>query len=314
MTVAQKFLFDRIFDLPGTLPGPDAPGIDPETGNNAAADAASEEEALATYTESDLADARDAGFSAGREEGRREGLEGQEKVIANALNTIAERLNDLLRVEDEHHATTERQALAVMTAAARKVLPDLSRRGALGEIEHLTRDLLERLRHESRVTVRVHPDLVDALTSRFDHFTSELTAGNELSVRGDAQIAHGDCRLEWGGGGAERRVETLLNEMDAIISRNLDGPDSVSTAPTASTGTEDEATAPAPPRETETPEVSELHQAQEAITRLSETRASQTEGTRSSEPERESAAGPDEGVETEPASPFPDGQARPSEV
>lgn len=298
MPTAQKFLFDRTFDLPRPPPGSE---LDVENDNEALAETVSEGEAPVNYTESDLDDARQAGFSAGREEGRREGLEGQEKLIADALSTIADRLKDLICIEDEHHAATERQALAVMTTAARKVLPDLSERFALGEIEHLTRDLLERLRHDSRVTVRVHPDLADALTSRFDDLASELAARSELSVLGDAHVALGDCRLEWGDGGAERRVEALLGEMDAIISRNLDGLESGSTALDA----QNEAAAATPPGETTDPQVSELRQAQETITRLAETGTSQTDEPRSGRSGRKAAADPDDGVETVPVSPPP---------
>jgi flagellar assembly protein FliH len=221
-------------------------------------------------------------------------------------------LDELLRVEVEHHAETERHALTLMATAARKVLPDLSRRNALGEIEHLARELLDRLRHESRVTIRTHPDLAEALRPRVEEVKAELGAKCEVTVLGDADVINGDCQLEWGDGGAERRVETLLDEIDAIVARNLEG-GSRDSAYADETPRADECETPGDDRAPEST-VAELRQAQATLAQLSNSRASQGEEKPSDRPVQSAVEGPEDGGDKGPADTAPADPANPNDA
>jgi flagellar assembly protein FliH len=72
-----------------------------------------------------------------------------------------------------------------------------------------------------RITVRVHPTLVEAVRQQCGRAAEAASFEGKLIVTADAKIAPGDCRVEWGDGGAERDQTRLWAEIDAVVERAL---------------------------------------------------------------------------------------------
>ncbi len=207
MTAAKKFLFDTAFDNASTFEEEERQK-EPEV-------------EVTTFSQADVDAAREQGVTAGKEEGIREAANTTEHRIMESLTALVGRLSDLFRSQEEVNTNTARNAITVAAAIARKVLPDLNRRNALGEVERLVEMAMEKMLEDSRVVVRVNPELRDPLAERIDGQTAGTAAEGRVTVSGDADLAVGDCRIEWSDGGAERNTAAMWKDIDAIIERNL---------------------------------------------------------------------------------------------
>lgn len=219
MANVRKFLFDTSFDAP---PAPDEPDVDE------AEDAAPEPEPPPppppTFSQEEMAEARAEAQAAGREEGLNEATAGIERRAASALEAVDTRLGLLAETQAAANAAVEREAVAVALAVARKMLPELAARNALAEVSRAVEEALALIREEPRVTVRVAPDLVEALEARLTEAAGRGGFAGRVTVAGDPAIGGADCRIDWVTGGAERDAQALWNEIDAIVVRNLGQP------------------------------------------------------------------------------------------
>jgi flagellar assembly protein FliH len=209
MTVATKFLFDTVFDTGEENEQPES------------ADEIEPEEEAPTFSEEDVNQARSEGFAAGREEGIRESANATECRIMETVAMIAERLSELFRVQEEASAAAAQNAISVATAVTRKVFPDLARRNALGEVDLVLRDVMDKVADEPRVVMHVNDQLYEPLTQRIATLAGHHGFQGQVLLRADAEIPPGDCRLEWSNGGCDRDAAGLWREIDAIIARNL---------------------------------------------------------------------------------------------
>ena len=216
---ATKFLFDTRFDL-DDLPPLDEPAP-------AAEDVAEAEPAVVelppppTFSEEDLAKVREEAFAEGLAEGLRKAAESTEARIAEGATLIGQRLAEMVRSQAEAREEDACEAVQVAQAIARKLFPDLNRRHGLEEIESLVRQSLQRVRGEVQVLLRVHESLADPLSARLESLALSAGFQGNVKIAGSPEVAAGDCRIAWSGGGAGRDTEALWREIDAVIDRNL---------------------------------------------------------------------------------------------
>jgi flagellar assembly protein FliH len=216
---ATKFLFDNRFDLD------DLPPMDEQA--TAAEDAAETPEPVEepppppTFSEEEMAKAREGAFAEGMAEGFRKAAESTEARIAEGVTLIGQRLAEMIKAQSEARDDDARQAVQVAQAIARKLFPELNRRHGLEEIESLVRQSLQRVRGEPQVLLSVHESLASPLSGRLEAVALSAGFQGSVKVAGSAEVGAGDCRIAWSGGGAGRDAETLWREIDAVIERNL---------------------------------------------------------------------------------------------
>jgi len=239
MTVTlQKFMFDTAFD------------DEPEAGPAAPEPEQPEEEEpepeiiVPTFSEEDLAAAREDGFAAGKQEGQQETSVSVEARIAETLAVIDTKCADLFQAQENDSGELSRAAVSVAMEVARKIVPNLAESTALDEIEQIIRSVFEKIVEEPHVTINVHPELADDLRGRIESMSKTRTYEGNIHVQPDESTAIGDCRLEWSNGGTERNTTALWRDIDEIVDKYLDGRPTVWTRP--------DETAPAPPEETAT--------------------------------------------------------------
>lgn len=216
-----KFLFDRSFDEEAK----EAPGSAPETEADmaevAAEDEVEPEQEVPTFSEEEVAAARQEGYAKGKGDGIREAATGIERRIADTLDGVGARLADLLSQAEEARDSTVQSGVSIATAITRKLFPELSRRGAVSEVEAIVAAALERGIEEPRVVVRVDPEIYGQVA---EHIHAQAVARGfegKVLVMEDPDLLQGDCRVEWSNGGAERDSASLWQEIDEIIERNL---------------------------------------------------------------------------------------------
>jgi flagellar assembly protein FliH len=203
MASAMKFLFDNSFDVA------ESPALSPAAPPR-------------QFSEEDILAARDEGFAQGEAAGRAAALTSIEQASAKTLTVIGARLNDAGQEIERIRAATMSDALKVLGAAIRKVIPELARRNALNEIEQLVRECLQAIYDEPRVVVRGHDRVIAALQPRIDAMAASCGFHGKIVLFADDQLNETDCRVEWADGGAERNLDDMWRQIDAAIERIAD--------------------------------------------------------------------------------------------
>jgi flagellar assembly protein FliH len=230
MGTFEKFLFENSFDSEQT--------------REARARAAAEAEAAAapppaSYSEEDLAAARQSAYQEGHAAGLAEVESSQARRLADLLESLPDHLTELRRQLEAQETERRREALEAAVTVVRKLFPQLARQGGLDEIGAVVDSCLERLRDEPRLVIRCADQDLDELRGRIESSATRAGFEGKLVFLADEAIAAGNLRVEWADGGAERDLAGLWREIDAIVERAL---------------TPADATGPAAKQETAAPE------------------------------------------------------------
>ncbi len=215
MAATQKFLFDTIFDVE------QAPEDEDETPDEE--EEAEPEVVVPTFSEEEMAAAREESFATGKAEGVNEAAEATERLISASLEKLSQQFDSLFKAQEEADAAIMENAISVACGITRKVFPALNQQGALGEIERMTVMSLEKILEEPQVIIAVNPELEAALNERLNTLTAQAGYKGEVKIIADDGIVPGDCRIEWSGGGAHRDMDAMWQEIDEIVERNLSG-------------------------------------------------------------------------------------------
>ena len=199
MTAAAKFMFDEDF-----APGGDKPTITVVEHERRSADA----EAVAHRK----------GFEAGQTQARRRPAE----RIARALTQIADSMARLNAALTGIEARLETEAVQVAVAVARKLSPELV--GA--------RAARRNLRAGQRSVPPVGGDAADRHSHRRRHFRRDQGKARRDRAPArlrrtpdradaDANVAPGDCRIEWADGGVTRDTAATLATIEDVVGRYI---------------------------------------------------------------------------------------------
>jgi flagellar assembly protein FliH len=80
---------------------------------------------------------------------------------------------------------------------------------------------LSHLDRVPKVTIKVAPGLVEAVKEKTEGLAERAAFDGKLGVAGDASLAPGDCRVEWGDGGAERDQSRAWAQIDQAVEAAL---------------------------------------------------------------------------------------------
>lgn len=215
MAAVRKFLFDRSFDIAESEP--DASAEPAEAGGSAAEP---EPPPPPTFTEEDLAAARNEAFQQGREQGIREAAEGLDKAILDTLSTVGERMADVLQDQANVEADARDDAVKVGLAVARKLFPDLNERNGLGEVERIVAQAMAMVLGDATLVIRVNDQLAEPLKERLETLKTRIMFRGGVALEGRDDIPVGDCRIDWANGGAIRDTAAIWQAIDGVLERN----------------------------------------------------------------------------------------------
>ncbi len=208
-------MFDRSFDVV------QAPKKKEEAVEEKAAEEAAPEIVAPTFSEEEMNAAREEAFAAGKQEGAADAKASTEREVKVSLDGIRERLKTLSEAQDKANASVLETAVIVAVGIARKLFPALNDKHALAEIERMVKLALDRVLEEPKVVVYVNTALKAPLAERMADVVAKAGFKGEMTIEGVDDIIVGDCRVEWMGGGARRKMEELWHEIDEIVEHNL---------------------------------------------------------------------------------------------
>lgn len=163
-----------------------------------------------------------AGKKDGVETARREFLATAESRIAGALEQLSAGASELLAQRNADNLARRDLPVHIALSVLRKVLPETARRGGLTEIEALLRQCMTDMIDEPRFMVRVSEEMVDEVRPHLENMAEQGGFTARLIVVGDAAIGKGDCRIEWGDGGAERDTNRVLEDVSRAVEQALE--------------------------------------------------------------------------------------------
>ena len=127
-------------------------------------------------------------------------------------------------------ARLEAAAVEVAAAIAQKLAPELIAREPLAEIAALVTASLRELTAAPHVVIRVNESLYAGARERLTEIAQACGFSGRLVVLGEAQIAPGDCRIEWADGGLIRDRAATEAAIAEAVGRYLAGRHGISDA------------------------------------------------------------------------------------
>ena len=217
MAKLQKFLFDTDFGMPRIAPVdmaayPDDPVMEPEE---------PPPPPPPTFTEEELMLARQQAHEQGRMAGLQEASQMLEQTVGMALATAAHHLVSLGAAQAAETEAMGQEAAAIAVSIVKKLHPQFARRFGVAEIEAAVMDCLTHLDRVPKITIKVAPGLVDGVRDKTRGPMQQVSFDGKLLVVPDSSLAPGDCRVEWGDGGAERDQSRAWAQIDAAVEAAL---------------------------------------------------------------------------------------------
>jgi flagellar assembly protein FliH len=229
MAEIRKFLFDTDFgaafapekgdDAAESLDDSLARELD-EVLHDAETEAACEEPKPMFFQE-DLDAAREAGIAIGREEALGESSVRTEErlvVLEESLIMQMQALQDVYNTELDSIASN---AIELAVAVCKRVLPHVAEQHAVDEIHALVAQLLPGLLDHPRILVKVAPELVASVDQMLNKTAEQMGFSGVLRAVADAGMGPVDCRVEWGDGGAERKLADLWARVDELVQATM---------------------------------------------------------------------------------------------
>lgn len=200
-TTSKPFTFDRSFDL-GALK------------------AAEETRKAITYSEQEMALAKEQaygqGFVAGKEAAMQE-IQQQQNSILGSISRVFERFaKDVWDVFGlQKHVASE-----VGSAIARKLLPDYMAKHGSQEIIAAIEKAVSEMINEPRLVLRVSENNFEYIKREVDQLGQRLGYSGKMIILADQALGDNDCKLEWADGGMERNINMIWSDIDRQLARH----------------------------------------------------------------------------------------------
>jgi flagellar biosynthesis/type III secretory pathway protein FliH len=188
-------LFDEDFDVPAAAPEPEV--------------------ILPVFSAAELMAARDEAAQNSRDSALAEAEVTERAVAGRTLAQIAAQITES-RLEAMSIAEQSAEAIArLLLDCFATAFPALSARHGPAELAAVLREILPALHREPKITVRISPHMISAMTEEIHSLDADLLARVRL-VPTDA-VAPGDARITWENGAAIRDAASLWEQIENIL-------------------------------------------------------------------------------------------------
>jgi flagellar assembly protein FliH len=158
-------------------------------------------------------EANDAGFEAGKIAGKEDQTARLDAILAKVDKNLTVLIGHMDALAQEQEAHTRQLALAIV----KKILPTFTARAGLQEVEELLSSTIREMAREPRLVVRVHEAEFDAVNERVQAIALQRAYSGKAIVLADAEVAAGDCRIEWADGGIERNAQSTMDSVEQTL-------------------------------------------------------------------------------------------------
>jgi len=145
-----------------------------------------------------------------------------EKQLNDLLESIKEPLKELLTVQAHANDLAQANMARMMKELTAKLMPVFLRQHGAEEALQVISDCLSELQDAGRVTIHMNEETHDAIGERLKSVVQRVGFDGQLRLLIEEDYGPSDVRLDWGAGGAERRYDTIKQDIDAAIDRAVD--------------------------------------------------------------------------------------------
>jgi len=172
-------------------------------------------EDIIAAAEAEAADIREAAKAAYEEEKAR----GYAKGLADGKREIAMQKMDLVDSSVEFMESVESKMAGIVMKALKTCVVEIGDKEMVCQIVRKTMDAV--VRTQRHVTLKVAPDMVDAVRARVDDIRAEYQTVESIDVVPDQRLKGAACILETEAGVADASVDTQLDVIEKSIARHL---------------------------------------------------------------------------------------------
>jgi flagellar assembly protein FliH len=219
MAKMEKFLFDTEFEVGGE---------DWDKEEVEEVEEAPDPNTLPHYSEDEM----QAALLQVREESRHEGhatglAEAREEAATFAsqeLVKICKQIERLAAAEANNIDMAQHEATGLALSVGRRLANVLIERHPLEFAEEMITETLNHMTEalrESKITIRVAPNLAEPLTSHIGTITEKTGFTGQTIILEEQDFGAGDCRVEWANGGAERLMTDIDRWIEDAVGRYL---------------------------------------------------------------------------------------------
>lgn len=173
-----------------------------------------------TFSEAELAAAKQIAFDQGNRQGHAEAQESFEKQTADMLGIIRDHLRILFDEEDRRANQFEKEAVQLAYTIFAKAFPAMNEKQGLDEVRRAIENVLETVHEQPEIIIEVPPAYVDAIQSHIDGLLRR-DGGPRCVIRANDGLSAGSCRLAWVNGTASRNGMQLAEQIHHKIEQVL---------------------------------------------------------------------------------------------
>ncbi|MEQ1754643.1 MAG: FliH/SctL family protein [Micropepsaceae bacterium] len=192
-----KFNFDTVFGSNGASTGTQA-------GRPRSAYSADEVEAIRKET-----------FAAGKASASAELAHMQ----AMALSSIAQTLGTLIQQFDGQISALRLESANLALAVGRKLAETALQASPQGEVVALISECMHKMHLESRLVIRVSPEIAEQITSHIQTLADRNGFSGRVIVLVEPSLSSSACRIEWADGGIEQDTSETFAAIQEQVAR-----------------------------------------------------------------------------------------------
>lgn len=156
------------------------------------------------------------GYEAGLAAGKGERLEADQR-LADTIEALRMVLVGAEEQFDQSVTGIKRQLLQVSGDIAMKLASRALRERPDEAVLAMLEQVIPHIIQQPAIKIFVHPDMADSLQEKIISLSSGASLAGRCSVHPSAELAPGDCRVEWVNGSAQMDHKALADRLRAII-------------------------------------------------------------------------------------------------
>jgi len=177
-----------------------------------------------TFSEDELAAAKDMAFEQGRQQGQKEQIGSRDQFIAVSLDKIAQDFAHLFAAETVRESIFEKESLKLALAALDLLYPSLNDKIGAEEVRKVIEKTLINHRKTKEISIHVSEGLKGEIEALISRIRSDEHEEVLWRVTEDKSLSAGDCTLEWSDGGAVRDSMRTARDIRKNLEMLLGGP------------------------------------------------------------------------------------------
>lgn len=170
-----------------------------------------------TFSEEELAVARNTAFTQGRAAGYADAVNDHTAIIMGVVQALQGDIANLMQAEHARTLAFTESSIEIAGAMLRRLFPELAAVNGLGEIQAIIATTLRERTDDPRLVIRVADSVLDIVQQQIDALAADAGYAGKLVLLAEPGFGPSDVRIEWAHGGTERNAGAILLQIEAAL-------------------------------------------------------------------------------------------------